>query len=77
MLNNIIIVFIALFKKINRAQSINVYLGAHDINSQNEWQRIMYTTTVYIKHPNWNSQTNTADDIALIKLPVAINYNGI
>ncbi|XP_046443142.1 brachyurin-like isoform X2 [Daphnia pulex] len=57
------------------AQSINVYLGAHDINSQNEWQRIMYTTTVYIQHPNWNSQTNTADDIALIKLPVAINYN--
>ena len=60
----------------HRAQSINVYLGAHDINSQNEWQRIMYATTVYVKHPNWNSQTMTGD-IALIKLPVAVNFNCI
>ena len=56
-----------------RAGSINVYLGAHNIVAP-ELQRVMYTSTVYIKHPRWNSVTKDGD-LALVKLPNAINFN--
>lgn len=58
-----------------RAVSINVYLGAHNIDAWSESSRIMYTTSTYYKNPGWLQQNVTAD-IALVKLPTPINING-
>lgn len=55
------------------ASLIKVYLGAHDLTATNEWQRVIFTTTDYKKHPSWNAQTLNGD-IALIKLPVPVNF---
>ena len=57
------------------AHSANLYLGAQDITI-NEPNRIGFTSNQWLIHPQWNSNTLFAD-IALIKLPVMINFNGM
>lgn len=58
-----------------RAVSINVYLGAHNINALSESSRVMYTTKIYYQNPGWLQQ-NVNADIALVKLDTPINIIG-
>ena len=51
-------------------------LGAHNVRSASEPGRIEMNATEYSVHPNWNSYT-LRNDVALIKLPKPVTFNGI
>jgi len=53
---------------------VEVYLGAQDLTAD-EPDRVGFTSSEFIIHPLYNPGT-LANDIALIKLPVTMRYNG-
>lgn len=59
---------------LNETVKINVYLGAHDLSASFEQNRVIYTSTNFIKHPSWVSSKDTANNIGLVKLPNAITF---
>jgi hypothetical protein len=52
-----------------------VFAGSHDISLDEEPHRVIVATNESIVHPDWNPFT-VANDIALIKLPEKIEFNG-
>jgi len=52
---------------------VDVYLGAHNLVASSEQYRVKYTSTNFIKHPNWRAGS-TANNIGLIKLPSTISF---
>lgn len=60
--------------KLYRADSVEVYLGAQDLTAD-EPNRIGFTSYELVIHPQFNANT-LANDIGLIKLPVALRFNG-
>jgi hypothetical protein len=52
-----------------------VFAGSHDVSLDKEPHRVVMTTNQYIVHPNFNSFF-IVNDIALIKLPKKIEFNG-
>jgi len=58
------------------ADSVTVVLGATKIRDRNEpgQQRIFVGKSGIVVHENWNPET-LSNDIAMIKLPVAITFN--
>ncbi|KAM7356939.1 brachyurin-like [Cochliomyia hominivorax] len=58
------------------ADGVTVYLGAVDIKNENEkgQQRIYTSKSNIVVHANWDPNT-LSNDISLIKLPVAIEFN--
>lgn len=61
----------------DRASRGLVFLGAHDIKNATEpgQLRIMVYPSNFIIFPTWNSR-KLKDDIALVRLPAPIEYNG-
>lgn len=60
-----------------RAKRALVFLGAHEIKNANEMGqvRIMVKRNSFIIYPSWNPR-RLKDDIALVRLPVPIEFNG-
>ncbi len=52
-----------------------MFAGSHDISLDEEPHRVIVATNQSIVHPDWNPFT-VANDIALIKLPEKIQFNG-
>ena len=52
-----------------------MFAGSHDISLEEEPHRVIVATNESIVHPDWNPFT-VANDIALIKLPEKIEFNG-
>ena len=61
----------------NSARFFNLMLGAHNVRESavNEPNRVEITATKYDIYPSWDSYT-LRNDIALIKLPEKITFNG-
>ncbi|XP_066252002.1 ovochymase-like [Euwallacea similis] len=55
------------------ATNITVVLGAHDL-SKEEDSRIVYATTKYVIHENWNSMT-FQNDVSLVRLPEKVTLS--
>ena len=53
---------------------VNVVMGAHNIR-ENESTQVSVTSTNFFTHENWNSFLLT-NDLALIKLPSPVEFNG-
>ncbi len=56
--------------------SWRVFAGSHDLSLDEEPHRVVIETTEAVIHPDWNPLT-IANDIALIKLPQKIEFNGM
>jgi len=55
-------------------RTLTVYLGARNVKSYNEPNRIVLKSSQYYIHPQYQ-KANTKNDIALIRLPVPITFN--
>jgi pantothenate kinase-related protein Tda10 len=55
--------------------SWRVFAGSHDISLADEPHRQIVETNISFIHPGWDSLT-VANDLALIKLPQKIEFNG-
>ena len=55
--------------------SWRVFAGSHDISLEDEPHRQIVESNISFIHPDWNSVT-VANDIALVKLPQKIEFNG-
>lgn len=51
---------------------MRVMVGAHDLSLDSEPHRIVFEVSNAVLNPDWNM----ANDIALIKLPSKIKFNG-
>lgn len=60
-----------------RASRALVFLGAHDIKNPHEAGqiRMMIYHKDFIIYPTWNPR-RLKDDIALVRLPKSVKYNG-
>jgi len=56
------------------AGSSYIYIGAHDLFTIEEDRMVLYSET-FIEHPAYKADQIT-NDIALIKLPKKVAYNG-
>ena len=58
-----------------RAKKIGLFLGAHDIDSMSETNRVYVESDRFDVHPDWNDN-NLKGDIALVHLPDPVTFNG-
>ena len=59
-----------------RAAYAHVILGAHHLyNNQNQPNYMTMKTMKFINHPDYDSE-HIANDVALVELPIEVEYNG-
>ncbi len=58
------------------AETMKVYLGAHNVREESEEGRLEFESTNFFAHPKWNSVT-IKNDIGLIQLPEKVEFNEI
>lgn len=51
-------------------------LGAHRIRNGSEPGQLRFAVNQFFPHPGWNG-LRLADDVGLVRLPTAVQFNGI
>ncbi|XP_058456873.1 collagenase-like [Malaya genurostris] len=59
---------------VENARSIEVTLGAVDLNDQGNDGRTVLNSTEYVRHPDYNPST-LANDVAVVKLPESVIFS--